>query len=1092
MPQYFQNPLNALKKAEGFLAVGKKQAGLEVLIDLLRSKKHRSYTKDHDDIINVYLDITIDLKKSQQAKEGLYQFKNISQSVCPKSLENVIVRFLEKSESRTEEARLQSQQIAERRVEDLDLMDQPENMLMKAVTGEKTQDRTDRLVLTPWLKFLWESYRQVLDLLRNNTRVEKLYHTVARKAFAFCKKYDRRTEFRKLCDNLRNHIKLSENRASTQFSVQLNSEVTQSLQLDTKVQQLDFAIQIELWQEAFKAIEDIHTLMCMSRNKPKPSLLNDFYIKMSKVFIKSESMLFHACTIFKLFMLYKEQKRNPTKDDLTRKASKLLVAMLSIPITKQKHGVGKILDMEETIINKVLHLSKLLGLEKAPMRETLLEDFMKYDLLNYVPQQLKDLHEWLENTNHPLKMADRVTSVFEWMHQQTAEPELVNYIPHLRQVVITRVLQQVSSLYKSISFKRLLKFLPSAYCSRFELEQFIVDASRNGQLQVRIDHMKNCVYFGTDLNASPLYVEDEFFESKRLQALPSERVSASFNMMVRSMLESHYELDKEAMQRRSEEKMSELLSLYNKTKAKTHSLMLRRKQIIEDRKERMESEKNAKEEKERLAQQQQEKAAREAEQARISKEQKEREEKMRLQQEEAEQRRNANDKLEMWKKTDIGKKLFAEVQAEDLMKKDFNTEDMVNKQIVLKEKEKKEINNRRKAQERKIDHLERAKRQEEIPLIEKYMADKRVNDRIQWEQFEAERVEKSRADHAKSVATKERLLIMRQDVDDHMRPLREAVQQEYQENMRVWEEEKNRLKAERLEKRRYERKLKRFAQRMKEKEEAAEAERKRQEEMEREEEERRRREEEQARQQQIEEERRKRDEQAMKQRQRELEIEEKQKNRQNLFGQKSAEPSTTAWRPSRSRAQPDNSNDTLRSRRAPQQEPAGDSWRRGGQQEPSADKWRPRRAMDDNRPPAQGAGRFANLNSDNPRRNDSPRGGRFGDDNRGGRFGDDNRGGRFGDDSRGGNRNDSFRGGRRFNENPTRSDRSDWGRGAPAGRERRENPQGRSDSPANNMRRGEPAGQQPGNWRSKTTANNRTARGEGPKQDDGWTQVNRR
>ena len=66
-------------------------------------------------------------------------------------------------------------------------------MLMKAVTGEKTQDRTDRLVLTPWLKFLWESYRQVLDLLRNNTRVEKLYHTVARKGefifFVKCRPY---------------------------------------------------------------------------------------------------------------------------------------------------------------------------------------------------------------------------------------------------------------------------------------------------------------------------------------------------------------------------------------------------------------------------------------------------------------------------------------------------------------------------------------------------------------------------------------------------------------------------------------------------------------------------------------------------------------------------------------------------------------------------------------------------------------------------------------------------------------------------------------------------------------------------------------
>merc|ERR1719376_1907501 len=73
------------------------------------------------------------------------------------------------------------------------------------------------------------------------------------------------------------------------------------------------------------------------------------------------------------------------------------------------------------------------------------------------------------------------------------------------------------------------------------------------------------------------------------------------------------------------------------------------------------------------------------------------------------------------------------------------------------------------------------------------------------------------------------------------------------------------------------------------------------------------------------------------QRQREMEIEEKQRSRQSAFGQKPAEPSTTAWRSSR-RAQPtnDTSNDTWK-RRAPQAEPAGDSWRRGGQQEPSAD-----------------------------------------------------------------------------------------------------------------------------------------------------------
>ena len=63
------------------------------------------------------------------------------------------------------DVRLQTQNI-----DDLEASETPESILLSTVSGEQSRDRTDRAIVTPWLKFLWETYRTVLDIFKNNAQ----------------------------------------------------------------------------------------------------------------------------------------------------------------------------------------------------------------------------------------------------------------------------------------------------------------------------------------------------------------------------------------------------------------------------------------------------------------------------------------------------------------------------------------------------------------------------------------------------------------------------------------------------------------------------------------------------------------------------------------------------------------------------------------------------------------------------------------------------------------------------------------------------------------------------------------------------------
>lgn len=126
---YFQNPENALKRAKEFIEVNKKSDALETLHEVLRMRRHRQYQHDlHEPIINLYLSLCVELRKGHAAKEGLYQYKILTQNTDINSLEKVIRRFVQVAENRAEEASKEAKASKEgmAAVDDLDMLYTPE------------------------------------------------------------------------------------------------------------------------------------------------------------------------------------------------------------------------------------------------------------------------------------------------------------------------------------------------------------------------------------------------------------------------------------------------------------------------------------------------------------------------------------------------------------------------------------------------------------------------------------------------------------------------------------------------------------------------------------------------------------------------------------------------------------------------------------------------------------------------------------------------------------------------------------------------------------------------------------------------------
>ena len=170
-------PETVLKQAEGLVSVGQTHAALQSLTEMLLSKRFRSTPlASLEPIMFRFVELCVEMRKGRAAKEGLMQYKNIAQNSSVASIEVVVNRFIKLSDAKVQEAQEKADKaVALIDVDDLEATETPESILLGAVSGDQNKDRTDRALVTPWLKFLWESYRTALETLKNNARLEVIY-----------------------------------------------------------------------------------------------------------------------------------------------------------------------------------------------------------------------------------------------------------------------------------------------------------------------------------------------------------------------------------------------------------------------------------------------------------------------------------------------------------------------------------------------------------------------------------------------------------------------------------------------------------------------------------------------------------------------------------------------------------------------------------------------------------------------------------------------------------------------------------------------------------------------------------------------------
>jgi translation initiation factor 3 subunit A len=552
------------------------------------------------------------------------------------------------------------------------------------------------------------------------------------------------------------------------------------LHLQTRFAQLETASALHRYTEGFRTVEDIYNILQISQARrkhnpdlppPKAKLMATYYERLTTLFWVSENYLFHAFAWYKYYTLCREYNRSMSDEAKRMQASAVLLAALCIPQLPAERRSSKIgTTLQEDILRqKMGRMSTLLGFAtRNPTRESLLAEIRSKNLIDQVPQYLRDLYVILESRSDPLVMVEQARPLLEQLKAEVgetvspsdpppsgppatsdaaaaasaADSSLGRYVQPLTRVLLLKLVINLSTAYHTVSMDHLKSLTSGLNLSFEQVEKSIVLLTQTKTLSVRIDHRAGCLRFGSpdlesDSMRSQLTVLAQKLEAVHRQLVPPP----PSNQKAKVFASVRVKVDQE------------------------HAAILERKILIEKRKEEAERMAQEKAKEEQRLKMEEEMRRRAEEDRRVAREQKLREqEKQRKIQQEMENREKKRFLAAMGKKADeISEEQIAQIDTEALQRE--------HQEKIAKKREEAERKTREAA--KKFDYLVRAIRIEELPLITQRYEEKVRQDRERYEQETLEKAENAKLQWEADV--KDKALLQEHEVFAYLSAFEEKV-----------------------------------------------------------------------------------------------------------------------------------------------------------------------------------------------------------------------------------------------------------------------------------------------------------------------------